>query len=446
MNILIFTWIVCKVAIYCLVHPLWTFHWMKSVFNYYRRKGDFADTDFYKITMGQLFWRHYKDVWAEYVWTLRTVVPMPDGFADQLKKRVNHRLTYHHSLNPEIGQWLKTIDYLDHDYIDWLMSGNRYANCTVTITQEGDSISIRYLGPVVESTHLEIPILYMVSQLYREMTGQKRDGIAWVVRAWSKAQHLRRNCVKWADFGTRRRDSFFVQFVVVLVQYITGWKRPQDQGGIIGTSNVFIAYALNWKAMGTIAHETMMIAGALYGPDRANQLVVSQWLNEYPHAPGYYLPDTFTTEQFLKDVSPEQIIRFTGGRQDSGDPAQWTRLMAKYYQQHVAPIQPDRVFGHVYSDGLNHLTAPIVCRLAKAIGFDVSVGIGTNNTNDVGLTPLNMVIKPYRVWLASDPDNTRYCVKLSDTKGKITGDAQTAKAVARWVETGDRSHLPTPLS
>jgi nicotinate phosphoribosyltransferase len=50
----------------------------------------------------------------------------------------------------------------------------------------------------------------------------------------------------------------------------------------------------------------------------------------------------------------------------------------------------------------------------------MSFGIGTNFTNDVGAKPLNIVIK----LMEAKPDNQEWIptVKLSDNKGKHTGD------------------------
>jgi nicotinate phosphoribosyltransferase len=50
----------------------------------------------------------------------------------------------------------------------------------------------------------------------------------------------------------------------------------------------------------------------------------------------------------------------------------------------------------------------------------MSFGIGTNLTNDVGLKPMNIVIK----MTAAFPEGDEWIpvVKLSDEKGKYTGD------------------------
>jgi nicotinate phosphoribosyltransferase len=60
----------------------------------------------------------------------------------------------------------------------------------------------------------------------------------------------------------------------------------------------------------------------------------------------------------------------------------------------------------------------------------MSFGIGTNLTNDVGLQPLNIVIKLTEAYPESGPWIP--VVKLSDEKGKYTGEEkmiQLAKTV-----------------
>ena len=59
-----------------------------------------------------------------------------------------------------------------------------------------------------------------------------------------------------------------------------------------------------------------------------------------------------------------------------------------------------------------------------------SFGIGTNFTNDVGVKPLNMVIK--MIEAKPEGEDWHPTIKLSDSSGKYTGDAkeiETAKYV-----------------
>ena len=55
-----------------------------------------------------------------------------------------------------------------------------------------------------------------------------------------------------------------------------------------------------------------------------------------------------------------------------------------------------------------------------------SFGIGTHLTNDVGLKPLNMVIKLVSI------DN-KHAIKLSDIPGKHTGDRDTIDLVKKMI-------------
>jgi nicotinate phosphoribosyltransferase len=53
----------------------------------------------------------------------------------------------------------------------------------------------------------------------------------------------------------------------------------------------------------------------------------------------------------------------------------------------------------------------------------ISFGIGTNFTNDVGLEPMNIVMKLTEAYPEYGPWTK--VVKLSDEKGKYTGDADS---------------------
>jgi nicotinate phosphoribosyltransferase len=52
----------------------------------------------------------------------------------------------------------------------------------------------------------------------------------------------------------------------------------------------------------------------------------------------------------------------------------------------------------------------------------MSFGIGTNFTNDVGLTPMNMVIK--MIQARPEHDQWTDVIKLSDESGKYTGNPE----------------------
>jgi nicotinate phosphoribosyltransferase len=113
---------------------------------------------------------------------------------------------------------------------------------------------------------------------------------------------------------------------------------------------------------------------------------------------------------------------FDGLRHDSGDPIEWgEKAIAHYRKLRIDP----RTKRLVFSDGLDMPTA-IKIYQALADRAPTGFGIGTNLTNDVGYTPLNIVMK-----LVSA--NGQPVAKLSDTPGKAVATDETFLAYLRQV-------------
>ncbi len=163
----------------------------------------------------------------------------------------------------------------------------------------------------------------------------------------------------------------------------------------------------------------MMATAAFMGPKEANYYVMQKWNEIYGGAMGTMLPDCFTTDVFLRNFSMDMAKLYDGVRHDSGDPFTFgDKIIAKYESYHINPMTKSIVF----SDSLNFDTALNILNYFKG-RINVSFGIGTNLTNDVGTAqPLTIVMK-----LKSFQVNSRQpvynCVKLSDVPGKELGDA-----------------------
>lgn len=175
----------------------------------------------------------------------------------------------------------------------------------------------------------------------------------------------------------------------------------------------------------------------------ANEIGLRQWVATFgPGTLSIALTDTFGTEQFLKDftkkcplTTPERTYAemFQGVRQDSGDPAEFAKMMRKFYDEQGITERKTIVF----SDSLDVDKCIQLRDLVESEGFNTSFGVGTHLTNDfvhaVGggkSTPLNIVIK------ISSADGTP-AVKLSDNMGKNTGDkdeVRRAKEQLGYVE------------
>jgi nicotinate phosphoribosyltransferase len=127
-------------------------------------------------------------------------------------------------------------------------------------------------------------------------------------------------------------------------------------------------------------------------------------------------------DAFLADFDLYFAKLFDGLRHDSGDPIEWgDKALAHYARLRIDPHTKRLVF----SDGLDVPTALSLYRRFAGrtqLGF----GIGTNLSNDVGIPPLNIVMKLTAA-------NGQPVAKLSDTPGKTLCHDQTYLAYLRQV-------------
>jgi nicotinate phosphoribosyltransferase len=136
------------------------------------------------------------------------------------------------------------------------------------------------------------------------------------------------------------------------------------------------------------------------------------WLQEYDNKLGIALTDTYGLDAFLRDFGFVLATAFEGVRHDSGCPYEFGRRMIEHYES--LGIDP-RTKKIVFSDGLSVEKAiRLFEEFTGRIGL--AFGIGTNLTNDVGFTPLNIVIKMWAL-------NGINVVKLGEGLGKEMGEA-----------------------
>jgi nicotinate phosphoribosyltransferase len=114
---------------------------------------------------------------------------------------------------------------------------------------------------------------------------------------------------------------------------------------------------------------------------------------------------------FLNEFDAHLASRYVGLRQDSGDPIAWGEKALKHYQSLNIPSE-NKIF--VFSDSLNVQKAVNIFNHFKG-RCRPFFGIGTNLTNDLGYTPLDIVIKMTQV-------NHKPVIKISDAPGKMVTD------------------------
>lgn len=220
-----------------------------------------------------------------------------------------------------------------------------------------------------------------------------------------------------ADFGTRRRYSRDWHHHVVRTL------AKQSPSIFRGTSNVYLAKELNLTPIGTMAHEFMQAFQALDVRLRESQkAALEAWVREYRGDLGIALTDVVGMDAFLRDFDLYFAKLFDGLRHDSGDPYEWgDKAIAHYEKLRIDP----KIKSLTFSDGLTLQKAWDLHTYFKT-RIKTGFGIGTNLTNDMGLTQLNIVLKLVEC-------NGQPVAKLSDSPGKTMIDDDTYLAYLKQV-------------
>ncbi|MET7038652.1 nicotinate phosphoribosyltransferase [Elizabethkingia miricola] len=379
------------------------------------------DNDFYKFTMQCAVVKLFPSEVVKYDFINRGKHEYPEGFADELKKAVNAMSQLR--LTKEEKQFLKkTCPYLDLPYIDFL-EGYRYDPSEVQIKQEGSSLEVQVSGLWYRTILWEVPLLCLISELYYSMKGlQREDDETIIQKTIEKEKKFKTLQVPFAEFGTRRRHSYRVHRLVM--QALTS----MEDSTFTGSSNVHMAMLYNVKPIGTHAHEWFMFHAAEYGFKMANSLSLEHWVDVYRGDLGVALSDTYTTDIFFQQFDKKFAKLFDGVRHDSGDPIEFANKTIEHYKKHG--INP--LFKYIiFSDALNPEKVEEITKACRG-RIGISFGIGTNLTNDVGLAPSNIVMKLISVkginneWIPT--------VKLSDEKGKYTGDPKMIELAKEFLQ------------
>jgi len=369
------------------------------------------DDDLYKLTMMNAVIKHFPTLKVRYKFTDRNKISFPDGFDDALRAEVKEMEKLKLTRPEKDFLNIKCGDFLPPTYVDFL-NGFRYDSNELTITMDKDNkLEIEIEGYWYRTIKWEVSLMALISELYFNMTGEIVDLFDQGLMEHDaiKVNKLLLHNAFFADFGTRRRYSYENQDRII--------KLFIEEGGdnFVGTSNVHFAHKYGIKPIGTMAHEWIMVHAALYGYKMANTMSLENWVDVYGGRLGTALSDTYTTDVFFKTFDTKLAKLFDGVRHDSGCPFKFTDKVIEHYKSlGIDPMTKTIVF----SDGLNTKLATEIKEYCVGKIMS-SFGIGTHFTNDVGVRPLNMVIKISQVWVNGEWINA---VKLSDNVGKNTGD------------------------
>lgn len=365
----------------------------------------FTDNDLYKFSVMHAIQRLYPWAYVRYDFINRGQNAFPEGFAERLKEEINEMTSL--KLNKEEKHFImKRCYFLDPFFIDFL-EGYTYDPEEVHISQEGGKLNLYIEGFWYRTVLWEVPLMALISELYFEMIGTQPQDIE--IKAKEKALGLKNLEADYSEFGTRRRYSFDVQDRVV--------KTLKENSGdyFKGTSNVYLAMKYDTIPIGTMPHEWFMYHGALFGYRSANIKALEAWVDVFQGSLGITLTDTYTSDSFFKSFNLKLAKLFDGVRCDSGNPLEFTDKTINFYQEHRIDPTSKTI---VYSDSLNLNEVKKIKEYVNGRIHD-TYGIGTYLSNDVGVKPLNMVIKLTHV-KETPSDEYLNAVKLSDVLGKNT--------------------------
>ena len=385
------------------------------------------DTDLYKFTMLQVVLHKFPQTDSVYQFRCRNLDDTAYPLVDILDE-LNEQLDYLCQLNFKADEleYLRSLRFIKSDFVDYLELFQLKRRFIKASIDEQGRLDIRIEGPMVQAMMFEIFVLAIVNELYFRRIGSDEVMAEGERRLLAKVELLKQYQAEQkpndppflvSDFGTRRRYSFEWQKHVVeefhkAAPYI-----------FRGTSNVLLAKDLGITPIGTMAHEFLQAFQALDVRLRDFQKsALETWVQEYRGDLGIALTDVVGMDAFLRDFDLYFAKLFDGLRHDSGDPYEWGDKAYVHYKKLKIDSKTKML---TFSDGLNLEKAWSLHNYFKD-RFQVSFGIGTNLTNDMGQTALNIVLKLVEC-------NGQSVAKLSDSPGKTMTDNDTFLAYLRQV-------------
>ena len=388
------------------------------------------DVDFYKFTMGQMIFHRHPSTEVELTFTNRTSSVKLAEVIDmgRLKRELDHcRELY---LTPdEIHYIMGVYEYekpmFRMDYIQFLKT-LRLPEFHLSKTDDGQ-INLRFVGRWELVTYWETLAMSVINELYyeakmKDFSKFERDLVLseGKLRLGKKITELKKHPeITFSDFGTRRRFSREWQ------DFTVSTLAEECAKQFKGTSNVLLAKKYGLMPVGTNAHELPIVYSGIFAdkdeidPSYSSRMVVMNWGFEYGMGLSIFLPDTFGSDWFFKNVVDEEKLRnWKGSRHDSGDPIGYAeKRIAEYESCRIDPKTKLIIF----ADGLSvHKMVEISEKLNGRI--QSTFGWGTDLSNDVGFPSIQIVVKPTK-------SDGRPVGKLTDDVSKATGSPE---AIERW--------------
>jgi nicotinate phosphoribosyltransferase len=385
------------------------------------------ETDLYKFTMWQTMLHRHPAAQAEYRFVCRNAPQFPLAeLIDEVDEQLDHLCTLRFT-EDELA-YMGALRYIKNDFVDFLrifQFQRRFVEAKVA--PDGRTLEIVARGPQVHVMGFEIFVLEIVNELYFRRFDQAAALAEGRRRLAAKIARVREygasidgapgHPFEFFDFGVRRRfgGAWQEEVVTTLQREIPEYFK--------GTSNVHFARRFGLVAIGTMAHEYLQSYQAFDVRLRDFQKsALENWVQEYRGDLGIALTDVVGMDAFLADFDLYFSKLFDGLRHDSGDPVEWGEKALAHYAKLRVDARTKRL---VFSDGLD-LERAFALHRHFAARTQLGFGIGTYLSNDVGLVPLNIVMKLVEC-------NGQPVAKLSDSPGKTMCEDETFLAYLRQV-------------
>jgi nicotinate phosphoribosyltransferase len=379
------------------------------------------DTDLYKFTMMQVVLHQFPGAEVEYKFKCRNegidLVP----YIDEIRREITSLCSLR--FKEEELAYLSTLRFIKSDFVAFLglfQLNEKYISVTPSPKQNGE-IDIVVKGPWLHTILFEVPILAIVNEIYFHATQIKPDYQEGRDRLRGKMALITQNPAlvgcNIADYGTRRRFSHTWHAEVIAAL------KEDMPANFAGTSNVLFAMQHGLTPLGTMAHEYLQACQSLGPRLRDSQIFALEvWAREYRGDLGIALSDIYGIDAFLADFDMYFCKLFDGARHDSGDPFEWGERLIQHYRNNRVDSSSKVL---VFSDALD-FDKVVALYLRFKDRIKVAFGIGTNLTNDLGYTPLQVVMKMVRC-------NGQPVAKLSDTPSKNMCDDEAYMNYLRHV-------------
>ncbi len=373
-----------------------------------------TDVDAYKLSMSNaLFQKGHSQVPVVYEFKNRTKdIDLKDYIKfEDLCWQLNY-VANNTALSCSEYNYLRSLGLFSEDFLRALW----YVVLPPLQIEEAEKdFIIRAKGTWFETILWETIILSVVNELYVEGVIKKEELDKSSLlkehqrRTTEKINILQKNpWIKFIEFGTRRRagSDFQDQLVRQMREYCPG--------NLIGTSNVYLAKKYGLKPSGTQAHELFMVYSGIYRDELldSHNHVLRDWWDVYGYELSIALNDTYGSDFFWDDFTPEQANNWKGWREDSGDPMHQIPQGIKALEG--MGIDPKTKLC-VPSDGLD-LDKIIEIGDAFKDQVKLAFGWGTNLTFDLpDIRPVSIVVKAVEA-------NGHGLVKLSNNLNKAIGE------------------------